>query len=62
MHLFRRQAVVDPAAVGTISVIDFGPYFARISGGLERVAADRANYFPQKGHSSAAARIVQAAE
>jgi hypothetical protein len=51
MHLFRRQAVVDPAAAaGTIPVIDYGPCFAGVPGALERLAAE------------VAARIVQAAE
>ncbi|HSU04140.1 MAG TPA: 2-oxoglutarate and iron-dependent oxygenase domain-containing protein [Acetobacteraceae bacterium] len=40
MHLFRRQAVADPAAAArTIPVIDYGPYFAGAAGALEPLAA-----------------------
>jgi isopenicillin N synthase-like dioxygenase len=39
MHLFRKQAVRDPAeAAKGIPVIDYGPYFAGEMGALEHVA------------------------
>lgn len=38
MHLFRQQAVRDPASVSDlIPIIDFGPYFAGEAGALERL-------------------------
>lgn len=41
MHLFKSQAVADDqAAARLIPVIDYGPYFAGVTGALERVAAE----------------------
>jgi isopenicillin N synthase-like dioxygenase len=44
VHLFRRQAVADPAAAaGTIPIIDYGPYFAGLPGALDRLAPEVAH-------------------